>query len=107
MVKTIATALLVAAASVTLAAPASADYLFDVCPSGQSGIATTVTSCPFADSVRASFFAAPGTYVTAWSPVTGQVYEMVCNARTVITLNTGARLGVRCDGGNNAVVVFW
>lgn len=102
--------LLAALAGLALAAAptAHADYVFAVCPSGQSGIVTNVTSCPFADSVRRSYLSYPATYVAAYSPVTGQDYVMACNANTVVNVGgLGNRLGVRCDGGNNAVVVFW
>lgn len=88
-------------------APQAHAYLFAVCPSGLSGIATTVTSCPFADNVRAAFFASPSTRITAYSPVTGGVYYMSCYPNMTVTLNTGTRLAVECDGGNDAVVVFW
>lgn len=107
MKQIITTALAVAAALLGQAPPAHADFVFDVCPSGRSGIATTVTSCPFADDVRASYFARPGLFIEAYSPVTGQVYDMECNSNTVATLNIGRRLAVTCNGGNDAVVVFW
>jgi hypothetical protein len=37
--------------------PAHADELFTVCPSGTSGVATAVTSCRFAESVRRAWIA--------------------------------------------------
>ena len=66
-----------AAIAVGTAAPANADY-FTVCPSGMSGVATDDTSCAFADNVRFSWYAQPGTIVTAFSPVTAQTYTMQC-----------------------------
>lgn len=90
------------------AVTAKADYLFDICPSGLSGIATLVTSCPFADVVRASWYASPGSVVDAYSPVTGRLYVMFCNSQQLVRFNGGGqRLAVRCDGGTDAVVVFW
>lgn len=98
-----------AVAAAMLAPVAHADYSFNVCPSGVSGVATSVTSCAFADVVRQVWYAdAPNNAViVAYSPVTGGRYLMYCSASQVLTLNVGQRVGVRCDGGNDAVVVFW
>lgn len=67
----------------------------------RSGRGTEATSCPFAISVRDAYFdtARPGdpALVDAYSPVTGQRYEMRCTGGEVIT----------CRGGNNAVVYLY
>ena len=96
------------AATVGVAAPAQAYEGFNVCPSGRSGVATSVTSCSFADNVRYSYLTQPGQVVTAYSPVTGQFYTMQCGEGFVAHLNNGATVrSARCVGGNNAVVVLW
>lgn len=87
---------------------ARADYLFDVCPSGSTGVVTNVTSCPFADEVRYSYFIQGTPVITAFSPVTGRSYRMYCTANQIVTLiGIGKHPGVLCSGGDNAAVVFW
>jgi hypothetical protein len=89
-------------------AVAHADSSFDICPSGRSGIATSVTSCPFADNVRRAYFNQGGSTVVAYSPVTGQSYVMDCVSGYVAHFNNGTvRTAVKCYGGNNAEVVVW
>lgn len=90
------------------AAPAQATD-FIGCPSGHSGVATTVTSCEFAESVRGAYLASGGSsYITAYSPVTGQYYDMQCEPGFIAHLNYGATVpSVRCVGGNNAVVIVY
>ena len=98
------------AATIGIAAPAQAyvDESFIVCPSGRSGVATSVTSCAFADNVRYSYLTQPGQVVTAYSPVTGQYYTMQCGEGFRAYLNNGTTVrSARCVGGNNAVVVIW
>lgn len=67
----------------------------------RAGRGTEATSCPFAISVRGAYLdtARPGdpALVEAYSPVTGQRYEMRCTGGEVIT----------CRGGNNAVVYLY
>jgi hypothetical protein len=90
------------------APPAGADEAFLMCPGGHAGIATGVTSCPFAQNVRASYFEQGGPYVQAYSPVTGGMYDMFCQPGYRTTFTTGeTATSVRCSGGNNAVVVVW
>lgn len=89
-------------------APLAHADAFIECPSGMSGIATLVTSCPFADNVRRSYFAQGGPMVVAYSPVTGQVYIMDCvSGYTANFTNGTARVAVKCFGGNDAQVVVW
>ena len=64
--------------SLAVAVPAHAEDYFIGCPSGHSGIATTVTSCPFAENVRQAYLSQDGMVVTAYSPVTNQYYDMQC-----------------------------
>ena len=66
---------LASASAVGFAAPAHADR-FSVCPSGMSVVATEDTSCAFADNVRYSWYAQPGSIVTALSQVTQKTYTM-------------------------------
>lgn len=99
---------LVAAAALALAPIATADDPFIPCPSGLSGIATMVTSCPFADNVRRGYFSQGGPEVVAYSPVTGQVYLMDCIAGfTARFIDGEVRVAVKCFGGSNAAVVVW
>ena len=98
------------AATVGVAAPAQAyvDEAFLICPSGSSGVDTSVTSCAFADNVRYSYLTQSGQVVTAYSPVTGQHYTMQCAEGFRAYLNNGTTVrSARCVGGNNAVVVIW
>lgn len=57
------------------AAPAQADEGFIRCPSGRTGVATSVTSCAFADDVRFSYLSQGGPVVEAYSPVTGSSHH--------------------------------
>lgn len=87
---------------------AHADSLFEMCPSGRDGIATGVTSCPFADNVRRAWFTQPGNEVVAYSPVTGQEYVMGCVTGYLAHFTGGqAVTAVKCFGGNDAEVVIW
>jgi hypothetical protein len=58
-------------AGMAASAHAAGGELFLVCPDGHSGIATTVTSCPFAENVRIAYLTQGGPVVVAYSPVTG------------------------------------
>lgn len=94
-----------AAAALSCAAPANADY-FTVCPSGMSGVATEDTSCAFADNVRYSWYSQPGTIVTAYSPITQKTYTMQCTS-TMTTVWPEAKrcVGVNSYGAGLIVVV--
>jgi hypothetical protein len=70
-------------------------------PLGNSAAGTEVTSCPFAEAVRAQYLrqglrGAPLT-LNVMSPVTDQVYVMTCIGSQVVT----------CTGGNGAVVYLF
>lgn len=87
------------------AAPSAGADNFTVCPSGMSGVATADTSCAFADNVRWAWYAQPGQFVTAYSPVTNQSYTMQCS-QTATTFWPEAK---RCVGVNSygvGLVVF-
>lgn len=100
-------ALALAGAVAVDAAPANADDLFIGCGNG-AGVATSVTSCAFAHNVRYAYQTQPGQVVVAYSPVTGEYYNMQCAAGFVAHFIDGtAANSVRCVGGNNAVVVLW
>lgn len=66
---------------------------------GSSVTAVGPTSCPFALAVSAAYYNSGGSsYLPdVYSPVTGNTYDMVCN-RSVYP--------VRCEGGNDAVVLI-
>lgn len=93
--------------AVGLAAPAHAD-VFIMCPGGYSGVASSVTSCGFADNVHVAWLSQPGNVVVAYSPATGRSYVMSCDPYTSITFFNSSRVlsGVECYGGNDARVVF-
>lgn len=74
-------AVLTAVGVLWLATEARAET-FTTCPSGLSGVATTDTSCAFADNVRRSFYLQPSWTIITTSPVTGKFYTMQCS-RTV------------------------
>ncbi|TGD84295.1 DUF2510 domain-containing protein [Mycolicibacterium sp. CH28] len=69
---------------------------FKICPSGLTGVATDDTSCAFADSVRAAWYAQPGTTVLAYSPVTHQSYLMTC----IVSATNVWPGSKRCSGVN-------
>lgn len=53
--------------------------VFDVCPSGHEGVVGGHTSCPFAYNVGRAFDACGMcSNFVAFSPVTGERYEIVC-----------------------------
>jgi hypothetical protein len=59
--------------------------------------ANSVTSCPFAESVKDAYYSSGGSSsVSAYSPTTGQAYAMSCSGSGPVT----------CRGGNNAQVTF-
>ncbi|BAX91562.1 hypothetical protein [Mycobacterium shigaense] len=92
---------------VTVTAPPP-DETFLLCPDGHTGVATNVTSCQFAMNVRSSYLSQGGPTVIAYSPVTGDSYQMDCHTGYTSHLNTGRTVdSVRCAGGNNAVVILW
>jgi|HubBroStandDraft_3_1064219.scaffolds.fasta_scaffold114666_2 hypothetical protein len=93
----------------SVAPQAHADVGFVMCPSGRDGVASTVTSCAFADNVRDAFYAlGMPTYLRAYSPVTDQVYVMTCiHGYMAQFINGQALIVARCSGGSNAEVVVW
>lgn len=81
---------------------------FLICPDGHTGVATSVTSCQFAVNVRYGYLRQGGPTVIAYSPVTGETYEMQCHAGFTSHLSNGQTVdSVRCVGGNDAVVILW
>jgi hypothetical protein len=98
-----------AQAPATPAPPAAAQNVFIVCPDGHEGVVGGHTSCAFAENVQRMFYAAgqPDS-VVAYSPVTGERYEMDCESGYVAHFFDGAtRTSTRCTGGDNAEVVLW
>lgn len=93
-------------------APAeSASQTFVICGDGREGVVGGHTSCLFAENVRRAFFAADdGSEIVAYSPVTGERYEMTCTAGFRANFSDGShRVATRCVGGDNesAEVVIW
>lgn len=85
------------AAPATPAPPAGAA----VCDSGVA-VGTSVTSCAFAQAVRAEYLRTgvngQARMIVAYSPVTGQSYPMTCTPEGSV---------VTCRGGNDAVVYVY
>lgn len=100
---------LLVALSICFAAPAGATENVLAC-GPHAGVATTVTSCPFANNVARAFFAQGPGDVIAYSPVTGSAYDMWCTTGWTITVNTwpwNSSSAARCVGGDDAVVWVW
>ena len=94
-----------AAGAVSLAAPANAEE-FELCPSGMSGVVTDDTSCAFADNVRYSWYAQPGTIVTSFSPKTGKTYTMQCTGTNTDIWGHAKRcVGVNDSGAGLIVII--
>lgn len=101
---TLLTATVVGAACI--ATPTASAEEFDICPSGLTGVVTDDTSCAFADNVRFSWYAQPGTIVTAFSPVTGKTYVMQCTrTNTDIWANAKRCVGVNDSGAGLIVII--
>jgi hypothetical protein len=115
---TLAMAIAPLAAMLGMATPAHAySELFVPCPAtfsgggypSASGIASTVTSCPFAENVRYNYIVSGGmSVINAYSPAMGEVYTMQCGTGFTAHLSNGMTVNsVRCVGGNDAVVVLY
>lgn len=89
--------------------PPSGTHVFTICPDGHEGVVGGHTSCAFAANVRQVFYASgmAGSF-TAFSPVTGDGYEMTCAGRYPAYFSDGStKISTRCFGGDNAEVVIW
>jgi hypothetical protein len=91
-----------------LALPPNTD-VFNICPDGHEGVVGGHTSCAFAANVRQIFYATGmSNNFTAFSPVTGDGYEMTCVGRYPAYFSDGStKISTRCYGGDNAEVVIW
>jgi hypothetical protein len=89
----------------------SSSQTFAICGDGREGVVGGHTSCLFAENVRRAFFAADnGSDIVAYSPVTGELYELTCTAGYRARFNDGSqRVATRCLGGDSgsAEVVIW
>lgn len=76
---------------------------------GAEGVVGGHTSCPFAANVRQIVYSTGGQMnFPAYSPVTGQRYEMSCMPGYPASFNDGAvRTVIKCWGGDDAEVVLW
>ncbi|MGD1253960.1 hypothetical protein ACKUT9_06905 [Mycobacterium seoulense] len=89
--------------------PPGGTDVFTICPDGHEGVVGGHTTCAFAANVRQAFYATgmAGTF-TAFSPVTGEGYEMTCAGRYPAYFTDGSTMiSTRCYGGDNAEVVIW
>jgi hypothetical protein len=91
--------------------PAAGTQTFVICADGREGVVGGHTSCEFAENVRRAFNrSSDGSDVIAFSPVTGERYEMLCSGGYHANFNDGSqRVATRCVGGDNdsAEVVIW
>jgi hypothetical protein len=95
------------ALGITLAAPAQAD-VFTMCPSGHAGVVGGHTSCAFAENVAQVFWASGSNEFVAYSPVTGEQYDMNCAGLYSARFTSGQVLtSTHCYGSDNAEVVIW
>ena len=83
--------------------------VFTICPDGHEGVIGGHTTCAFAKNVRRTFYATGmSDNFTAFSPVTGDAYEMTCVGRYPAYFDDGSMMiSTRCYGGDNAEVVIW
>jgi hypothetical protein len=83
--------------------------VFTICPDGHEGVVGGHTTCAFAANVRHLFYATGmSNNFTAYSPVTGDGYEMTCVGRYPAYFSDGStKTSTRCFGGDNAQVVIW
>lgn len=83
--------------------------VFTICPDGHEGVVGDHTTCAFAANVRQIFYATGmSSNFTAFSPVTGDGYEMTCVGRYPAYFSDGStKVSTRCYGGDNAEVVIW
>lgn len=83
--------------------------VFTTCPDGREGVVGGRTTCAFAANVRQIFYASGmSNNFTAFSPVTGEGYEMTCVGRYPAYFSDGStKVSTRCYGGDNAEVVIW
>ena len=90
-------------------APAHAD-VFDMCPGGHDGVVGGHTTCEFADNVQRAFYACGMCHeFPAYSPVTGERYEMDCEGMYPAQFTDGEVLkSTRCyTEASDAEVVIW
>jgi hypothetical protein len=100
------TATALTALALALAPTAHADETVHICPSGVSGYVTADTSCPFADNVRAAWYAQPGHVIYVYSPVTGLMYTMDCNPDAWTGRWGEAKRCVGMSGGGDTLIVY-
>jgi hypothetical protein len=88
---------------------AGGNEVFNICPDGHEGVVGGHTTCAFAANVRQIFYATGmSNHFTAYSPVTGDGYEMTCVGRYPAYFSDGStKISTRCYGGDNAQVVIW
>lgn len=89
--------------------PGRGTNVFTICPDGHEGVVGGHTTCAFAENVRRTFYnSGMSNTFTAYSPVTGDAYEMTCAGRYPAYFTDGTTtISTRCYGGDNAEVVIW
>jgi len=98
------------AALVVALAPAAHADVFDMCPGGHEGVVGGHTTCDFADNVQSAFYACGMCHeFPAYSPVTGERYEMSCEGMYPARFSDGEVLkSTRCyTEASDAEVVIW
>lgn len=88
---------------------AGGNDVFTICPDGHEGVVGGHTTCVFAANVRQIFYATGmSKNFTAFSPVTGNGYDMTCISGYPAYFSDGStKISTRCYGGDNAQVVIW
>lgn len=89
--------------------PSHGTDIFTICPDGHEGVVGGHTTCAFAENVRRTFYNSgmPAMF-TAYSPVTGDAYQMTCVGRYPAYFEDGSvKMSTRCYGGDYAEVVIW
>jgi hypothetical protein len=83
--------------------------VFTICPDRHEGVVGGRTTFAFAANVRKIFYATGmSNSFTAYSPVTGDAYQMTCVGRYPAYFSDGSTtISTRCYGGDNAEVVIW
>lgn len=89
--------------------PPGGTDVFTICPDGHEGVVGGHTTCAFAENVRRAFYnSGMANTFTAYSPITGDAYEMTCAGRYPAYFTDGSTtISTRCYGGDNAEVVIW
>ena len=83
--------------------------MFTMCQSGNQGVVGENTTCAFAENVQRAFYASGmANQFSAYSPATGERYDMNCAGLYSAHFTSGQVLtSTHCYAGDNAEVVIW